>query len=112
MFVASESAGPNSIEADRARVGHATAGVEPDYMGIGPIFAVPKAAGAIEDVDGGCGCVRMNEAFAASSLAVTRELGLPDDSEKVNPNGALSPSTSSGNERSTPCVDGGTPDSA
>jgi len=29
----------------------------------------------------------LNEAFASQSLAVTRELGLPDDSEKVNPNG-------------------------
>ncbi len=56
-------------------------------MGIGPIFAVRKLLARLKmsmaDVD----VFELNEAFAAQSLAVTRELGLPDDSEKVNPNG-------------------------
>jgi acetyl-CoA acyltransferase len=63
----------------------ATAGVDPDIMGVGPIKAVPKAlkrAGLrLDDVD----LVEFNEAFAAQVLAVIGELGLPE--EKVNVNG-------------------------
>jgi acetyl-CoA acyltransferase len=88
MFVASESAAAKFGLRPFARVlGMATAGVEPDYMGIGPIFAVRKLLVRLKmsmaDVD----VFELNEAFASQSLAVTRELGLPDDSEKVNPNG-------------------------
>jgi 3-oxoadipyl-CoA thiolase len=88
MFVASEAAAARFGLRPIARVmGVATAGVEPDYMGIGPIPAVRKLLARlkmlIDDVD----VFELNEAFAAQSLAVTRELGLPDDSEKVNPNG-------------------------
>jgi len=88
MFVASESAAAKFGLKPIARVlGLATAGVEPDYMGIGPIFAVRKLLARLKmsmaDVD----VFELNEAFASQSLAVTRELGLPDDSEKVNPNG-------------------------
>src|SRR5260370_10148366 len=56
-------------------------------MGIGPTFAVRKLLARLKmsmtDVD----VFELNEAFAAQALAVTRTLGLPDDSEKVNPNG-------------------------
>ncbi len=88
MFVASEPAAARFGLTPIARVvGTATAGVEPDYMGIGPIFAVQKLLTRLKmsmaDVD----IFELNEAFAAQALAVTRELGLPDDSEKVNPNG-------------------------
>ena len=88
MFVASEAAAARFGLKPVARVmGVATAGVEPDIMGIGPIFAVRKLFARLKmsmaDVD----VFELNEAFAAQSLAVTRELGLPDDSEKVNPNG-------------------------
>ena len=88
MFVASEGAAAKFGLKPIARVlGMATAGVEPDYMGIGPIFAVRKLLARLKmsmaDVD----VFELNEAFASQSLAVTRELGLPDDSEKVNPNG-------------------------
>jgi acetyl-CoA acyltransferase len=88
MFVASESAAARFGLRPVARVmGVATAGVEPDIMGIGPIFAVRKLLARLKmsmaDVD----VFELNEAFASQSLAVTRELGLPDDSEKVNPNG-------------------------
>ena len=68
-------------------VGTATAGVEPDVMGIGPLFAIRKLLArvhlSISEVD----FMELNEAFAAQVLAVTRELGLPDDSEKINPHG-------------------------
>lgn len=66
-------------------VSYAVAGVPPRIMGIGPIFAIPKAlemAGLNkEDID----LFELNEAFASQSLAVIRELGL--DEEKVNVNG-------------------------
>jgi acetyl-CoA acyltransferase len=66
-------------------VAYATAGVPPEVMGIGPVEAVPKAlrlAGLrLEQID----LIELNEAFAAQSLAVIRELGL--DPAKVNVNG-------------------------
>lgn len=66
-------------------VSYAVAGVPPRIMGIGPIYAIPKAlkqAGLKqEDID----LFELNEAFASQSLAVIRELGL--DEEKVNVNG-------------------------
>jgi acetyl-CoA acyltransferase len=88
MFVASEEAAARFGLKPLARIlGSATAGVEPDYMGIGPIFAVRKLLARLKmsmaDVD----VFELNEAFASQALAVTRDLGLPDDSEKVNPNG-------------------------
>ena len=64
---------------------YATAGVDPRIMGIGPVAAVPKAlkiAGKkLDDID----IIELNEAFAAQSLAVIRELGI--DQGKLNPNG-------------------------
>lgn len=66
-------------------VSHAVAGVPPRIMGIGPVFAVPKAveqAGLkMDDID----LFELNEAFASQSLAVVRELKLNPD--KVNVNG-------------------------
>lgn len=66
-------------------VAFATAGYKPEEMGLGPVFAIPKAlklAGLkLSDVD----VIELNEAFAAQSLAVIREAGL--DPERVNPNG-------------------------
>jgi acetyl-CoA acyltransferase len=88
MFVASEGAAARFGLKPVARVmGVATAGVEPDYMGIGPIFAVRKLLGRLKMSMADADVFELNEAFAAQALAVTRELGLPDDSEKVNPNG-------------------------
>ena len=70
----------------RARIlAYATCGVDPAYMGIGPVPAVHKvldrAGVRLEDV----GVIELNEAFAAQALAVIRELDL--DPERVNPNG-------------------------
>ncbi len=66
-------------------VSFATAGYKPEEMGLGPVFAIPKAlklAGLkLSDID----VIELNEAFAAQSLAVIREAGL--DPERVNPNG-------------------------
>jgi acetyl-CoA acyltransferase len=66
-------------------VAFATAGYKPEEMGLGPVFAIPKAlkmAGLkLEDID----VFELNEAFAAQSLAVIKEGGL--DPKKINPNG-------------------------
>jgi acetyl-CoA acyltransferase len=88
FFVASENAAARFGLTPMARVvGTATAGVEPDLMGVGPLFAIRKLLArvhlSISEVD----VLELNEAFAAQVLAVTRELGLPDDSEKINPHG-------------------------
>ena len=67
-------------------VAYAHAGVDPAYMGIGPVPATQKAlakAGlTVADLD----VIEANEAFAAQACAVTRDLGL--DPAKVNPNGS------------------------
>jgi acetyl-CoA acyltransferase len=66
-------------------VSFATAGYKPEEMGLGPVFAIPKAlklAGLkLSDID----VIELNEAFAAQSLAVIQEAGL--DPERVNVNG-------------------------
>lgn len=72
----------------RAKIlGYAVTGVDPNIMGIGPVTAIRKVLDRtgvkLEDV----GVIELNEAFAAQSLAVTRELGLADDDPRVNPNG-------------------------
>jgi acetyl-CoA C-acetyltransferase len=67
-------------------VGYSVVGVDPKYMGIGPVPAVRKVLErtglSIDDID----LFELNEAFAAQALAVIRELDLP--MEKVNPNGS------------------------
>jgi len=64
--------------------GYAVAGVEPRYMGIGPVEAIPKAlrrAGlSLADID----LIELNEAFAAQSLAVVKLAELPEDKLNVN----------------------------
>lgn len=66
-------------------IAYATAGCPPEEMGIGPVFAIPKAlklAGlTLNDID----VIELNEAFAAQSIAVIKTLGL--DPDKVNVNG-------------------------
>lgn len=67
-------------------VAYAHAGVEPKYMGIGPVPAIQqcleRARLSVSDMD----VIELNEAFAAQALAVVRELNLPMD--KTNPNGS------------------------
>jgi acetyl-CoA acyltransferase len=66
-------------------VAFATAGYKPEEMGLGPVYAIPKAlkmAGLkLDDMD----VIELNEAFAAQSLAVIKEAGL--DPARINPNG-------------------------
>lgn len=66
-------------------ISFAVAGCEPGYMGLGPIYAVPKAmkiAGlTVDDMD----VIELNEAFAAQAIPCMKELGM--DPVRVNPNG-------------------------
>ena len=68
-------------------VASAAVGVEPRIMGMGPAPAtrkvLAKAGLQLSQMD----VIELNEAFAAQALAVTRDLGLPDDAPHVNPNG-------------------------
>ncbi len=88
VLLASEAAVERYDLQPIARItGAASAGVPPRTMGMGPVPATDKllarAGREISDVD----VLELNEAFAAQSLAVLRQLGLPDDAEHVNPNG-------------------------
>jgi 3-oxoadipyl-CoA thiolase len=68
-------------------VASAAAGVLPRVMGIGPVPAVNKLLAATSLKLSQMNVIELNEAFAAQSLAVLRDLGIPDDAEHVNPNG-------------------------
>lgn len=88
LLLGSETAMSRHGLRPRARiVGMASAGVAPRIMGFGPAPATKKvlalAGLTLEQVD----VIELNEAFAAQALAVTRNLGLPDDARHVNPNG-------------------------
>ena len=88
LILASEKAVKRHGLTPRARlVAMSTAGVPPRIMGIGPAPAtkrlLEKAGIAIGSID----LIELNEAFASQGLAVLRELGVPDDSPIVNPNG-------------------------
>jgi acetyl-CoA C-acetyltransferase len=66
-------------------VAYAHAGVDPKYMGIGPVPAVARALARAGLKIGDMDVIEANEAFAAQALAVARELGF--DMDKTNPNG-------------------------
>jgi 3-oxoadipyl-CoA thiolase len=88
LLLASEEAANNYGLTPLARVvATAAVGVLPRVMGMGPVPAVRKvlarAALKLTEMD----VIELNEAFAAQSLAVLRDLGLPDDAAHVNPNG-------------------------
>jgi acetyl-CoA acyltransferase len=88
LLLASEQAVAKYHLIPRARVvAAAVAGVAPRIMGFAPAPAsskvLEKTGLKISDID----FIELNEAFAAQALAVTRDLGLPDDAEHVNPNG-------------------------
>ncbi len=88
LLIASDEAVQAYNLKPRAKIIASTAvGVEPRIMGFAPAPAIKKllkqANLTLEQMD----VIELNEAFAAQALAVTRDLGLPDDSNKVNPNG-------------------------
>jgi acetyl-CoA acyltransferase len=85
VVMSAERAAQLGIKPLARYVAFATAGYKPEEMGLGPVFAIPKAlklAGLqLSDID----VIELNEAFAAQSLAVIHEAGL--DPARVNPNG-------------------------
>ena len=88
FLVASEQAVQEFNLKPRARIiASTTIGVEPRIMGFAPAPAMKKLLEqtglSLDEMD----VIELNEAFAAQALACTRDLGLPDDSERVNPNG-------------------------
>ncbi|HHP0395386.1 TPA: 3-oxoadipyl-CoA thiolase [Acinetobacter baumannii] len=88
LLIASDDAVQACNLKPRAKIIASTAvGIEPRIMGFAPAPAIKKllkqANLTLEQMD----VIELNEAFAAQALAVTRDLGLPDDSDKVNPNG-------------------------
>ena len=88
FLIASEQAVTQFDLKPRARIVAATTvGVEPRIMGFAPAPAIKKLLAqtglSLDEMD----VIELNEAFAAQSLACTRDLGLPDDSARVNPNG-------------------------
>jgi len=88
LIIASEEAAKRNGLTPRARIlGMAVAGVPPRVMGIGPAPATRKLLDRLGLGIGQIDLFELNEAFAAQALAVLRQLGLPDDSPKVNPNG-------------------------
>lgn len=86
LLMSHEKARQRGVSPLARLVAYAHAGVDPLYMGIGPVPAtrpaLARAGLRIEDLD----VIEANEAFAAQACAVTRELGL--DPAKVNPNGS------------------------
>jgi acetyl-CoA acyltransferase len=66
-------------------ISYTTAGVDPRIMGIGPVKAIPKALDKAGLKLADIGLIELNEAFAAQSIAVVRELDI--DPEKLNVNG-------------------------
>ena len=88
VLLASEEAAKRFGLKPRGRiVAAAAAGVPPRIMGFGPAPASRKVLAKAGLEIGDMNVIELNEAFAAQALAVTRDLGLPDDSAHVNPNG-------------------------
>ncbi|WP_284084660.1 3-oxoadipyl-CoA thiolase [Acinetobacter nosocomialis] len=88
LLIASDEAVQAYNLKPRAKIIASTAvGVEPRIMGFAPAPAIKKLLKqtnlTLEQMD----VIELNEAFAAQALAVTRDLDLPDNSDKVNPNG-------------------------
>ena len=88
MIIASEAAAKKHGLVPKARIlAMATAGVAPRIMGIGPVPATRKVLARTGLTLKQMEVIELNEAFAAQSLAVTRELGIADDAAHMNPNG-------------------------
>ena len=84
MVMSAEKAAEQNLKPLARFVSFAVGGVPPEFMGIGPIVAIPKAlklAGlTLNDID----LIELNEAFAAQSLAVIRTLEIDDNRVNVN----------------------------
>ncbi|OVE56425.1 acetyl-CoA C-acyltransferase [Chryseobacterium mucoviscidosis] len=84
MVMSEEMVKELGLEPEARLVAYAAAGLEPRIMGMGPIYAIPKAlkqAGLeLKDIE----LIELNEAFASQSVAIKKELGLNPDTLNVN----------------------------
>ena len=88
LYITSGDAVKNYNITPKARiVASAVVGVEPRIMGIGPVGATKKALAKAGLTLNNIDIIELNEAFAAQSLAVIRQLGLADNDPRINPNG-------------------------
>lgn len=88
LLVGSRAAGERAGVRPLARILSAGAsGVEPRVMGIGPVFAIPKALDRAGLSLARMDVIEVNEAFASQVLACLKLLGVPFDDSRVNPNG-------------------------
>jgi acetyl-CoA C-acetyltransferase len=88
LLLASQAAADRHGLTPRARIlGMASAGLAPCIMGMGPAPATRKVLDQVGLSLAQMDVIELNEAFAAQGLAVLRDLGLPDDDPRVNPNG-------------------------
>lgn len=85
LIMSAEKAAELGLQPLAKFVGFAVAGVDPEIMGIGPVAAVPKVLKQVGLDLPAIDLIELNEAFAAQSLAVVRELGI--DTNKLNVNG-------------------------
>ncbi|MGB7784977.1 MAG: acetyl-CoA C-acyltransferase, partial [Salinimicrobium sp.] len=85
MVMSEEMVKELNLEPVARLVSYAAVGVEPRIMGIGPVYAIPKAVKQAGISQNDLELIELNEAFASQSLAVIRELGL--DMDRMNPNG-------------------------
>jgi len=87
LIASDEAVAQYGLKARAKIIGSTVVGVEPRIMGFGPTPAIKKLLAqtglTLDQMD----VIELNEAFAAQALAVTRDLGLPDDAAHVNPNG-------------------------
>ena len=87
LIASDEAVAEYGLKARAKIIGSTVVGVEPRIMGFGPAPAIKKLLAqtglTLDQMD----VIELNEAFAAQALAVTRDLGLPDDAAHVNPNG-------------------------
>jgi len=87
LIASDEAVAEYGLKARAKIIGSTVVGVEPRIMGFGPTPAIKKLLAqtglTLDQMD----VIELNEAFAAQALAVTRDLGLPDDAAHVNPNG-------------------------
>lgn len=85
MVMSEEMVKELNVEPIARLVSYSAVGVEPKIMGIGPVYAIPKAIKQAGIQQSDLELIELNEAFASQSLAVIRELGL--DPDRINPNG-------------------------
>lgn len=87
LLASAKAVAENQLKPIAKIIASAVAGVEPKYMGIGPVPAANEALRKAGLTFNDLSVIELNEAFAAQGLACIREWGLKDDDARINPNG-------------------------